>query len=165
MRVQTAELLREARRRARLTQTELARRAGTSQPNVNRTERGVSEPALSTLRRLVRVCGFDLQLRLVRKRETPLSQLLEERREEILERLAARGATNIRVFGSVARGEETEDSDLDLLVELAPGRDVVDLAALREDLENVLGVRVDLSTPALLRPEARRRALAEGLPL
>ena len=70
-----SQLVRDARFRAGLTQAEVARRAGTSQPNVNRIERGVSEPELSTLRRALRACGYDLELRLVKKRGSPLADL------------------------------------------------------------------------------------------
>ena len=62
-----------------------------------------------------------------------------------------RGARNIRVFGSVARGEAGPESDLDLLVEMEPGRSLLDHIALIQDLEEVLGCRVDVVTEAGLR--------------
>jgi hypothetical protein len=72
-----------------------------------------------------------------------LEQRLQERRDEILGIAAKHGAFNVRVFGSVARGEADEHSDLDFLVELQPGRSLLDLGGLQYDLEAALGCRVD----------------------
>jgi hypothetical protein len=76
-----------------------------------------------------------------------------------------RGARNIRVFGSVARGEAGPESDLDLLVEMEPGRSLLDHIALIQDLEEVLGCRVDVVTEAGLRERIRPRVLREARPL
>ncbi len=75
------------------------------------------------------------------------------------------GAQNVRVFGSVARGEDSPQSDIDLLVDLLPEATLLELAGLREDLAELLGVRVDVATPGMLKPEIRARALAEAVPL
>lgn len=72
---------------------------------------------------------------------------------------AARGATNVRVFGSVGRGEQGASSDLDLLVDMAEGRTLFDLIALSNDLEKRLGVKVDVVTEASLSPYVRDRVL------
>ena len=162
--MQPSLLLREARSRARMTQTEVARKSGTSQPNVNRTERGVSEPELSTLRRMLRACGFELELKLVLARPSKLARLLTQRRDEVLTAAQKHGARDVRVFGSVARGEP-RPNDLDLLVQLEPGRDIVDLAALQRELTRLLGQKVDVTTLDLLRPQARREAKREALPI
>lgn len=157
--------MRAARERAGLTQTELARRAGTSQPNLNRIERGVSEPTLALLRRLIRACGSVLELRVTQCSPSKLDRVLARRRTEILDVARKRGVQNVRVYGSVARGDDTAASDLDLLISLEPGRDLVDLMAFREDVATILGVEIDVSTVELLRPAIRRRAVAEGVPL
>lgn len=81
---------------------------------------------------------------------------LRTRREEILRIAAARGAHNVRVFGSVARGEARADSDVDLLVELEPGRGVLDLSELILDLEEVFGCRVDVVELRRAAPVAER---------
>ena len=159
-----SQLVRTARLRAGLTQAEVARRAGTSQPNVNRIERGVSEPELSTLRRALRACGYDLELRLVKKRGSPLADLVEVKRLEILELARAHGARTVRLFGSVAR-REARASDVDVLVTLDRDRDVVDLAALRRGLEGLLNVPVDVTTLELLRPDVREAAVLEAVAL
>jgi uncharacterized protein len=86
-------------------------------------------------------------------------------RDKILEVAARHGARNVRVFGSVARGEADERSDLDLLVDLDRGRSLMDLGGLLMDLQETLGVRVDISTERMLRPEIRKRVLSEAIPL
>jgi predicted nucleotidyltransferase len=69
------------------------------------------------------------------------------------------------VFGSVVRGDDQEGSDLDLLVDAGPGTTLFDLGALQADLEEALGVRVDLLTPEDLPPRMRERVLREGKPV
>ena len=77
-------------------------------------------------------------------RDTPTLDALRLRRQEILNIAASRGAKNIRVFGSVARGEAHPDSDVDLLVDMDPGRTALDLSELILDLEEMLRRRVDV---------------------
>jgi uncharacterized protein len=94
-----------------------------------------------------------------------LDTLRAERRGEIL-RIAERcGARSLRVFGSVARGEAKEGSDLDLLVEWEPGRDLLDHARLVLDLEELLGVKVHVGTERSLHWYVRDRILDEATPL
>ena len=80
---------------------------------------------------------------------------LHEKRAEILEAAARHGARNVRVFGSVARGEAREDSDVDFLVELEPGRSLFDLAHLIIDLKGLLGCKVDVALDDSLHPRIR----------
>lgn len=75
------------------------------------------------------------------------------------------GATRVRVFGSWARGEQKPGSDLDLLVELGANRSLLDLVAIKQDLEDLLGCPVDVVTERSLSPYLRQRVLAEALPL
>lgn len=89
-------------------------------------------------------------------------QLVKSRREEILRVAAQHGAYNIRVFGSVARGEADEASDVDFLVELEPGRSLLDLGGLQVELESLLGRPVDVVTEAGLYWLLRRRILKEA---
>lgn len=90
---------------------------------------------------------------------------LKEKRKEILRIAAAHGASNIRVFGSVARGEEGPESDLDLLVEMKPGSSLLDLVSLWQDLEDLLGHKVDVITEGGISPYLRDRIHAEAVPL
>ena len=91
--------------------------------------------------------------------------LIHERRREILEIAAQYGVRSIRVFGSVARGEAEAASDVDFLVELAPGRSALDLGGLLIDLREILGCEVDVVTEKGLRPRIRERVLKEAVPL
>lgn len=144
--------LRTRRLRAGLTQRELAARSGTSQPAIAAIEKGVRSPALETRARL------DAAL-LVRP-----SILLERALEQVQEVLGRYQVTNPRVFGSVARGEDTEQSDVDLLVTTPADFDIFDKVMLTEALEEVLGVHVDV-VPDDAHGPAAARASAEAVPL
>ena len=91
--------------------------------------------------------------------------MLASKREDILSAARRRGAINVRVFGSVARGEATRASDIDFLVDLEPGRSLLDLGGLLMDLEEVLGAPVDVVTEKGLRSRLRERALREAVSL
>lgn len=90
---------------------------------------------------------------------------LRQRRSEILRIAQAHGAKNVRVFGSVARGEEGPDSDLDLLVDLEPRRNLLDLGHLVMDLQDLLGRKVDVVEPEGLHWYIRERVLKEAVAL
>ena len=94
-----------------------------------------------------------------------LQVLRATKRDEILRVAANRGARNIRVFGSVARGESDARSDIDFLVDLDPGRSLFDLSGLLLDLEAVLHTEVDVVTERGLRDRIRDRVLREAVPL
>jgi uncharacterized protein len=93
------------------------------------------------------------------------SLLASGEREGINRIAAAHGARNVRVFGSVARGESRDSSDLDLLVKMTEGRSLLDLVALGADLEEALGLAVDVVTEKSLSPYLRDRVLAEAVSL
>ncbi|HET6751399.1 MAG TPA: nucleotidyltransferase family protein [Actinomycetes bacterium] len=86
-------------------------------------------------------------------------------RGKILALAARHGARNVRVFGSVARGEADAASDIDFLVDFEPGRSLLDLAALLVDLEDLLGHPVDVVTEPGLKARIRQRVLAEAVPV
>ena len=90
--------------------------------------------------------------------------LLNENRDEIVRIAASHGARNVRVFGSAGRGE-AEASDIDLLVEMEPGRSLFDHVAFWQDVEELLGCPVDLISERGLSPYLRDRILAEARPL
>ncbi|MBI4082179.1 MAG: nucleotidyltransferase family protein [Candidatus Lambdaproteobacteria bacterium] len=94
-----------------------------------------------------------------------IGELLRSRRAEILRVAEAHGAANVRVFGSVARGEATDASDIDLLVEMKPGHGLLDLAALTLSLRDLLGRPVDVVNADGLYWLLRRRILREARPL
>jgi predicted nucleotidyltransferase len=94
-----------------------------------------------------------------------LSKLIQQQRRQILEIAQGHGARNVRLFGSVARGEATESSDLDLLIEMEPGRSLLDIVAIKQDLEELLGCKVDVVTEAAISPYLRDKVLHEAVRL
>ena len=90
------------------------------------------------------------------------SQALAAQRGRILALAAARGANSVRVFGSVAQGIDHEGSDVDLLVEMPEGTSLLHIVGLQLDIEQALGVKVDLCTERELQPALRDRILAEA---
>src|SRR5205823_1582738 len=95
--------------------------------------------------------------------------VVRRERSRIMAFLAARGACDVRVFGSVARGEDDDGSDIDLLVDLegewSPGSELLAVLGLGEELSALLDARVDVVTPRTLRPDVRELALSEAVPL
>jgi uncharacterized protein len=91
--------------------------------------------------------------------------LLRENRKKILETAARYGASDVRVFGSVARGTDDEASDIDFLVKLAPDRSLFDLGGLLYELHQILGVEVDVVTEDGLRERIRKNVLSEAVEL
>lgn len=91
--------------------------------------------------------------------------LLEEKREEILRLAALHGATNVRVFGSVARGDDRDDSDIDLLVHMEDGRSLLDMVRLWDQLGSLLGRKVDVVDDESLHYVIRDEVLSEARPL
>ncbi len=94
-----------------------------------------------------------------------LNELLQDKREDILRIAAKRGAYNVRVFGSFARGEADSKSDIDILVDMEPGRSLFDLGGLLMDLQDLLGHDVDVVTERGLRERIRERVLKEAIAL
>lgn len=94
-----------------------------------------------------------------------IDDLLKAKREEILRIAAKHGARNVRIFGSVARGTADQQSDLDILVEMEPGRSLLDLGGLWWELNELLKVQVDVVTEKGLRERIRNRVLQEAIPL
>jgi predicted nucleotidyltransferase len=95
----------------------------------------------------------------------PLGVRLRERRREVVASAEAHGLSNVRVFGSVARGDDHPDSDVDLLVDIPRGVGLLGLARARVDLQHILGTRVDLVPSTDLKPEVAADVLAELVPL
>ena len=94
-----------------------------------------------------------------------LNSVLKSKRPDIIRITSAHGAKNVRVFGSVARGQQRRGSDLDLLVQLESGHSLLDLIAIKQDLEDLLGCRVDVVTEAALSPYIREQVLREATTL
>lgn len=95
----------------------------------------------------------------------PLRELVEAHRDEIKAIVARHHGTSVSLFGSVARGDEGPGSDIDFLIELEPGTRPFEILALGAELEDALGVKVDVGTPDSLRQRLRGDVLAEAVPL
>src|SRR5688572_17669670 len=131
--------------RARLSQADVARRCGVAQSVISAYESGRREPGVRTLARLIEATGNQLVLEVVPRPgrtlglpDTRLGRRLRQRRVAIIDTAAKRRARNVRVFGSVARGEDTASSDVDLLVDLDEGVSLVVLAGLKRELGELL---------------------------
>ncbi|TFC00501.1 helix-turn-helix domain-containing protein [Cryobacterium mannosilyticum] len=150
--MRTPDRILEARARAGLSQSQLAVRAGVPQPNLSAYETGRVQPRPETLARILAATA-----------ERPSAVLLRER-DRVLELAGRRRAGNVGVFGSIARGTDAVGSDIDLLVSFAPEASILDAAGLVLDLEQLLGVHVDVMSD---RAEGtiRDRAIAEAVPL
>ena len=94
-----------------------------------------------------------------------LEKLQSDYRDRILAVASRRGATKVRIFGSTARGQENAESDLDLLVDLEPGRSLLDLGGLQMELQELLNCPVEVTTEAGLHWYLRDRVLREAVPL
>jgi predicted nucleotidyltransferase len=126
-----------------------------------------------TLERILRACGQPLHLsasiapsqKRAGQRLGSRAALIRRHRERLIRAARRNGARDVRVFGSTARGEDSRDSDIDLLVELDSDRTLLDLIAFQQDASDILGVRVDAATPGILKDRVRSRVLAEAVPL
>lgn len=163
-----AELLREARRRAGLTQAQLGQRAAVTQSVISAYESEQRQPSLPTLLHLLRASGHVLDASLIATDSPPtaplsgpLGQRLRRHRRKVKTIAATHGVQHVRVFGSTARGSEGPDSDVDLLVDLPPGAGLFALGRLRRELEDLLGAPVDLVPEDGLKPEVRANVEAD----
>jgi len=160
---------------AGLTQAALAERAGTSQSALARYETGAVVPALPTLERILAACGRTLVIE-----ATPADSggsgeppgvnddpagFLRRHNRRLLDAAARHGVSELRVFGSASRGDAGPESDVDLLVELTPGRTLLDLAAFRDEAAAILGLPVDVVTEDILKRHVRESVIGEAVPI
>ncbi len=171
--------LRRLREGQGLSLRALQGRCGVAAARLSRIENGHVDPRVSTL--LTILDGLDATLDdlapLARRQRGDMDAAVSDattssvtdrilrNRKQILEVAAAYGARHPRLFGSAARGTAGPDSDVDLLIDLDPGRTLFDLAALRAELEQLLGTTVDVVPSAGLAGEAKDEILAEALAL
>ena len=146
---ETDEAVRQARGRL-VAAVRKASREGMSQKEIAR-QIGRSQPEVS---RLLRFHGT-----------TPLAKQLRTARREVIETVKAAGGSNVRVFGSVATGQEHEGSDIDLLFRMDQPLGLMDLAGLESELGTILHADVDLVPDTNIRPTMRERILSEAVPL
>jgi predicted nucleotidyltransferase/DNA-binding XRE family transcriptional regulator len=164
-------LLREARQRAGLSQTDLASRAGVTQSVISAYESGHRQPAIPTLTALIEATGHELVFSLRQEPQEltrlsgPLGRRVRRNRHRLVAAAAAHGITGLRVFGSVARGDDRHDSDVDLLGDLPPGLGLFGLGRVEAELEDILNARVDLAPAGSLKPQIRERVEQEVVAL
>src|SRR5260370_24742527 len=164
-------LLRRARVGAGMSQAELAFRAGVAQSVISAYEAGRRQPSLPTLATLIDAagCGLAVDIRhqppQLSRLSGPVGRQVRRKRRDLVAAAAAHDVTNLRVFGSVARGEDRPGSDVDLLVDLPPDMGLLGLGRVQAELEAILPTKValvpasDLKPPAPSRPERALVAL------
>lgn len=154
-------LLREARTAAGLSQMELAARAGIVQSVISVYESGRRQPSIPTLAALVAATGYELELSIRKPRHGlqrlsgPVGRRLRQQRSAVIDVAQRHGIHVIGVFGSVARGEDRADSDIDLLVDLPEGMGLVGMARVQNELEELLKAPVDLIPESGLKAGVR----------
>ena len=138
---------------------------------VSAYEAGRRQPAVPMLARLVAAAGCDLRL-VVEARPAGLERLtgpvgrrVVHHRMDIIRCASAVGVAHLSVFGSVARGQEGPESDLDLLVDVTPGVGLLGLGRLQEELEEIVGAPVDLVPSGHLKPDVRERVAQDLIAL
>ncbi|QCR42811.1 DNA-binding protein [Curtobacterium sp. SGAir0471] len=154
MRVErAAELIRAAREDVGLSQSALATAAGMQQPSISAYESGRKQPRPETLQRILRAARA--------RPSIPLALYADD----VLRAAERFHLRDVRVFGSAVRGEDTEQSDVDLLVGLAPGASLFDLGGFAAAVEDLLGFAADVLTDDLVGDEHFRHVLDEAVPL
>jgi uncharacterized protein len=147
-----------------MSQVELAAHAGVTQSVISAYESGHRQPSVPTLAALIEATGYELatavrrQPRRLKTLSGPVGQRVRRRRHDLVAAAAAYGVSGLRVFGSVARGQDRPDSDVDLVADVPPGMSLFGLAGLQAELEGIVGAQVDLVPAADLKPEVRVRA-------
>ena len=146
-----------------MSQVELAMRAGVTHSVISAYESGHRQPAIPALAALVDAAGYELvvdvrrQPRRLGRLSGPVGRRVRRRRHDLIAAAAAHGVRNLRVFGSVARGEDRPDSDVDLLADLPPDLGLFELGRVEAELEAILGSRVDLIPADDLKLGTRER--------
>ena len=166
---QSAILIAQARRESGLTQLQFANRAGTSQPAIARYEAGLASPSIDTLTRILKASGLEIEFRVKKAAPSDLSSArarkIRENRGEINRLMKEAGASHIRIFGSVARGEDGNSSDIDFLVDFDASQGVLPLLRLKKALSKLLKEPVDVAPTSLLKKAVLEKALKEAVPL
>ena len=141
----------------------MAARAGVTQSVISAYEAGHRQPAIPALAALVDAAGYELVMGVRRQPQRlgrlsgPVGRRVRRHRHDLISAAAAHGIRNLQVFGSVARGEDRPDSDVDLLADFPAGLSLFGLGRVEAELEDILGSRVDLIPAGDLKPGVRAR--------
>ena len=167
-----AEVLRDARQLGGLTQAQLSTRSGVTQSVISAYERGRREPGAETFLMLIEAAGLDFIIRVpITNYQHPTlpdsaqTRALVKHRQQILDLVAQYHASNVRIFGSVARGEARPDSDIDILVVFGPNTGLFSIVALQESLSKLLHFPIDLGDPKSLKPHVQPSVAKDQLSL
>lgn len=156
-----SEMIRQAREEAGLTQSALAERSGVAQSVISAYEKGRREPSVSALDTLLKAAGFRLAL----ESEPESLRIVRAHSAELITKFAELGGHNIAVFGSVARGDDRADSDVDMLVDIDESVGLFKLMKMRSIAERILGREVDLVPRNGLKAAVSETAMLDEVPL
>ena len=167
-----AALIREARRRAGLSQTELADGAGVTQSVISTYEAGRRNPSFDMMWKLMNAAGASIVIEYAAKPsapptlpDTPRGRKLRKHRQEILNLARKYDATNLHVFGSVARGDDTANSDIDIAFDPPSTLGLIELAGFQRELGEILGEKVDAIPAHGLKDAIATAVKTEGIAL
>lgn len=167
-----AALIREARLRAGLSQTKLADRAGVTQSVISTYEAGRRTPGFDMMWKLMNAAGASIVIEYAAKSsttptlpDTPRGRKLRKHRQEIIELARKYDATNLLVFGSVARGDDTANSDIDIAFDPPPTLGLIELAGFQRELGTILGEKVDAIPTQGLKDTIATAVKSEGIAL
>ena len=167
-----AQVLRDARQLGGLTQAQLSTRSGVTQSVISAYERGRREPGAETFLMLIEATGLDFIIRVPTNTyrhptlpDSAQTQSLVKHRQQILDLVAQYHASNVRIVGSVARGEARPDSDIDILVDFGPNTGLFSIVALQESLSKLLHFPIDLGDPKSLKPHVQPSVAKDQLSL
>lgn len=167
-----AQVLRDARQLGGLTQAQLSTRSGVTQSVISAYERGRREPGAETFLMLIEAAGLDFIIRVPTNSyqhptlpDSAQTRALVKHRQRILDLVAEHHASNVRIFGSVARGEAKPDSDIDILVDFGPNTGLFSIVALQESLSKLLHFPIDLGDPKSLKPHVQPSVTKDQLSL
>ncbi len=169
--VKSSKILQAVRKESGMSQAELARSSGLAQSVISDYERGNREPGADTFLHLLDILGMGIDLKPKRRTKVPqipdsrLARLILRNRKQIIELAKRSGARNVRIFGSIAKGESKKRSDIDLLVDLDPDVGMIELIGLEHALKDLLGVKVDLGSARSLKPDLRDEVLSHAINL
>ena len=167
-----ADVLRDARQLGGLTQAQLSTRSGVTQSVISAYERGRREPGAETFLMLIEAAGLDFIIRVpITNYQHPTlpdsaqTRALVKHRQQILDLVAQYHASNVRIFGSVARGEARPDSDIDILVDFGANTGLFSIVALQESLSKLLHFPIDLGDPKSLKQHVQPSVAKDQLSL
>jgi predicted nucleotidyltransferase len=157
---------------AGMSQADLAHRAGTRQSAISAYETGRRDPTVKTFERILIAAGCDVTVKISPRtdatpspQDSTVARSVAAHREEIHSIIRTHGGRRVHLFGSVARGDDNAESDVDLLVDLPEGTGILTIGSIARDVERLLGIKVDVVPESALGAAKRQAILAEAVEL